>query len=182
MTRLLREVEAGADGADDALMAAVYADLRQLASARMRGESGPRTLQATALVHEAWLRLNPSGSGFVDRKHFFGAAARVMRQILVERHRRAHRTKRGGDAPPGDGLDAVALPDGFAPGAALDLVALDEALDALAAHDERMSQIVHLRYFAGLSVADTAEALDVSPRTVKREWSVARAWLFERMS
>ena len=150
----------------------------------MRAESGPRTLQATALVHEAWLRLR--GAGFDDRRHFFGAAARVMRQILVDRYRRTHRLKRGGE-PDGGGpdlrdrdaadLEAVAANEV----ADLDLVALGEALDALEAHDPRMAQIVHLRYFAGLSVDETAATLELSPRTVKREWAVARAWLFERM-
>jgi RNA polymerase sigma factor (TIGR02999 family) len=181
VTRLLRLARDGAPGAEDALLAAVYAELRRLAGQRMRREAGPRTLQATDLVHEAWLRLRRSDGGFDGRRHFFGCAARVMRQILVERHRRSQQVKRGGgrqrvDCP--DELE-IGLESEFAP---LDLIALDEALVALEAHDPRMAQIVQLRFFAGLTIEDVAETLELSVRTVKREWSVARAWLFRRMA
>ena len=175
VTLLLEAVRKGSDGAHDALLAAVYAELRQLAGAKMRAERA-QTLQATALVHEAWLRIRNSTGGFEDRRHFFGAAARVMRQILVERFRRSRSRPSLDDR--GDPLDVAGVPELEA----LDLVALDEALDALETHDERMAQIVQLRFFAGLSVEDTAAALAISARTVKREWAVARAWLYRRMS
>jgi RNA polymerase sigma factor (TIGR02999 family) len=181
VTRLLRLARDGSSGAEDALLAAVYAELRRLAGQRMRRESGPRTLQATDLVHEAWLRLRRSDDGFDGRRHFFGCAARVMRQILVERHRRSQQVKRGGGRQRVDSPDEleIGLEPEFAP---LDLIALDEALVALEAHDPRMAQIVQLRFFAGLTIEDVAETLELSVRTVKREWSVARAWLFRRMA
>ena len=181
VTSLLGAVRDRAVGAEDALLAAVYADLRELAAARVRREAPGRTLQATALVHEAWLRLRGGVDELEDRRHFFGAAARVMRQILVERHRRSQRLRHGGEAGRAADFDVVefAAPS-EAP--ALDLVALDGALVALEQHDERMAQIVQLRFFAGLSVEETADVLAVSPRTVKREWAVARAWLYQRMA
>lgn len=181
VTSLLKAVRDGSAGADEALLGVVYAELRRMADGQMRAERGQQTLQATALVHEAWLRLRGGADGFADRRHFFGAAARVMRQILVERYRRTQQRRRGADLrrePDLDELQLAAEPEI----AALDLVALDEALDALEVHDSRMAQIVQLRFFAGLSVEDTAAAMELSTRTVKREWAVARAWLFRRMS
>jgi len=180
VTRLLLAVRQGAAGAETALADAVYQDLRQLAGARMRQERDQVTLQATALVHEAWLRLRRSAADFEDRRHFFGAAARVMRQILVDRYRRRH--ARGGGDPPADAAPLDELEIAAAPALAeVDLIALDEALATLETRDPRMAQIVQLRYFAGLSVDETAAALELSARTVKREWAVARAWLFQRM-
>lgn len=181
VTSLLKAVRDGSAGADEALLGVVYAELRRMADGQMRAERGQQTLQATALVHEAWLRLRGGADGFADRRHFFGAAARVMRQILVERYRRTQQRRRGADLrrePDLDELQLAAEPEI----AALDLVALDEALDALEVYDSRMAQIVQLRFFAGLSVEDTAAAMELSTRTVKREWAVARAWLFRRMS
>lgn len=151
VTRLLQAVRAGTTGAADELLAAVYGELRTLARARMRGESPHGTLQATALVHEAWLRLRGSECDFDDRRHFFGAASRVMRQLLVERYRRRHRHKHGGDAQfagPVADIEIEAAPEL----AAVDLVALDDALTALEQQDPRMAQIVQLRFFGGLSV------------------------------
>lgn len=178
ITTLLRAVRAGGERAQDELVAAVYGELRRLAQARLRGERADQTLGATALVHEAWVRLGLGDADFDDRSHFFGAAARVMRQVLVDRYRRRHRQKRAHEVSPADPADllaaTVALPQ-------VDLLALDEALDRLAAVDERMARIVQLRFFAGLSVEETGAALGVSERTVKREWNVARAWLFQRI-
>lgn len=180
VTRLLRAAEAGVDGSQDALLAAVYGELQTIARAAVRGERGGATLQATALVHDAWLRLQQSAPSFADRRHYFRAASRVMRQLLVERHRRRHRLKRGGDVPRNDALDELEI-EAPAELATVDLLALDEALTALEARDPRMAQIVQLRFFAGLSVEESAAALEVSERTIKREWAVARAWLFRQM-
>ncbi|MBL8752733.1 MAG: sigma-70 family RNA polymerase sigma factor [Planctomycetes bacterium] len=178
ITLLLRAVHDGAHGAEDELVGAVYAELRRLAQSRLHGDRAGFTLGPTALVHEAWLRLGLADAGFTDRHHFFGAAARVMRQVLVDRHRRQHRQKRAHAEQDDVALDAIAAATELPP---VDLVALDQALDELEALDARLAKIVQLRFFAGLSVEETAAALDVSPRTVKREWGVARLWLFQRM-
>lgn len=178
ITLLLQAVRRGGAAAENDLVAAVYAELRALAAARLRGDRAGDTLGPTALVHEAWLRLGLSRADFADRRHFFGAAARVMRQALVDRHRLHLRRKRDQHLPEDAGLEALAAATQLPP---LDLLALDEALDELAAVDERMAKIVQLRYFAGLSVEETAAALEVSERTVKREWNVARAWLYQRL-
>lgn len=178
ITGLLRAVRVGGAQAEADLVAAVYAELRILAAARLRGERSDITLGPTALVHEAWLRLGMSHADFTDRRHFFGAAARVMRQALVDRYRRDVRRMRQLHVHDDAVLQALTA----APGPAdVDLIALDEALDELERLDERMAKIVQLRYFAGLSVAETAAALETSERTVKREWNVARAWLYQRL-
>ena len=185
VTLLLQAVRDGQNGSGEALLDAVYHELRALARARMQREKAGQTLQATALVHEAWLRLDAEGQGgseWQDRRHFFGAASRAMRQILVERYRRVNRIKRGGEGQHqrvGDpDFAAIQSPD---PTDSLDLVALDDALNRLAKRDPRMAEIVQLRYFAGLSVDETADAMEISPRTVKREWSVAKGFLFQQM-
>lgn len=178
ITLMLRAVREGGAAAESDLVAAVYCELRRLADSHLRKERLGHTLEPTALVHEAWLRLGLSNADFADRRHFFGAAARVMRQVLVDRHRHQHRHKRDHVAQGDDALVAIAdathLP-------AVDLLALDEALDQLEALDARMAKIVQLRFFAGLTVAETADALECSERTVKREWGVARLWLFQRI-
>ena len=181
VTRLLRAIREGDAGAESALASSVYAELRRLAGSRMRQEAADKTLQATALVHEAWLRLRRGADSFEDRCHFFGAAARVMRQILVEgyRRRRLGKATMDGESIPAFDVSEIAAEPLIAE---LDLVALGEALDELEHHDARMAQIVQLRFFAGLSMEDTAATLSLSERTVKREWAVARAWLFRRMS
>jgi RNA polymerase sigma factor (TIGR02999 family) len=176
ITMLLHAVRAGGAAAEAELVEAVYADLRRLAASRLRVQAD--TAGPTALVHEAWQRLGLASAEFDDRRHFFGAAARAMRQALVDRHRRRHRHKRDAALAADADLDALAATSGVP---ALDLVALDDALTALERQDERMAQIVQLRFFAGLSVAETAEVLGVSERTVKREWNVARAWLYQRL-
>jgi RNA polymerase sigma factor (TIGR02999 family) len=181
VTRLLRAVEAGADGSEAALLSAVYRDLRSIAQAAVRGERRSSTLQPTALVHEAWLRLQQTSSQYIDRRHYFSTAARVMRQLLIERYRRRQRLKRGSGVEPLDVLDELAIEEPSEL-AGIDLLSLDEALRALEQRDPRMAQIVQLRFFAGLSVEETAVVLEISPRTVKREWAVARAWLYQRMA
>jgi RNA polymerase sigma factor (TIGR02999 family) len=178
ITRLLHAVRSGESRAEADLADAVYQELHRLAASRLRHERGDLTAGPTALVHEAWLRLGLLEADFADRRHFFGAAARVMRQALVDRHRRQHGQKRGHRRADDIALDTLAATVALPP---VDVLALDEALTALEAVDERMAQIVQLRFFAGLSVDETAAALAVSDRTVKREWNVARAWLYQRL-
>jgi len=163
----------------DALLTLLYDELRRLASARLAKEPPGRTLDPTALVHEAYLRLlGPQGETlrWASRAHFFGAAARAMRRILIDRARRRAAPKHGAGRQREGGVSRIALttepetPD-------IDLLALEEALTRLEQYDQRMASIVMLRYFAGLSIEQTAAALDVSPTTVKSDWAFARAWL-----
>ena len=172
VTRILHALQQGDARAADELMSAVYAELRQIAGAKMAREQPGHTLQPTALVHEAWLRLGEQT--FENRAHFFSAAAEAMRRILVDRARRVAREKHGGGAEHVDLADlqiAAPLADGE------ELLAVHDALDRLVEHDPRIAQLVKLRYFAGLTFEDTAEVLGVSVRTAKRDWSYARAWL-----
>jgi RNA polymerase sigma factor (TIGR02999 family) len=163
----------------DALVQQVYAELHRLAVARMSHEPAGLTIQPTALVHEAYLRLVQSAnSPWQNRAMFFAAAARAMRQILIERARRVGRIKHGGRRQR-EPLDQVEIP---VDGAADDLLALDDALDRLEETDPRKAKIVALRYFAGLSIEETAEALELSATTVKDEWMFARAWLHSELS
>ena len=156
------------------LMPLVYDELRQLARQYLQRERPDHTLQATGLVHEAYLRLvDQSTASWENRAHFFGVAAQLMRRILVD-YARSHRAeKRGG------GWDKLAFDEAIAPSAerSVDLVALDDALKDLLALDPRQSQIVELRFFGGLTNEEVGEVLDISPRTVKREWRMAKAWL-----
>src|SRR3954462_4634951 len=156
----------------------VYDELRRLAAAYMRRERPGQTLQATALVHEAYMRLAGAGTLWHDKRHFVGIAARSMRQILVERARARGAQKRWA------GLDRVSMTDALAVAAdpAGMLPALDDALNRLDEIDPEQARIVELRYFAGLSIEDTADALDMSPATLKRRWALARAWLFRELS
>jgi RNA polymerase sigma factor (TIGR02999 family) len=141
----------------------------------MGGERVGHTLQPTALINEVYLRMIDWGSiSWQDRAHFFGLSARLMRRVLVDHARRQRRGKRGGDAMTIAFDEAAVVPKERT----ADLVAIDDALNALSTHDVRKSQIVELRFFGGLSVEETAEVLKISPRTVKREWSLARAWLY----
>jgi RNA polymerase sigma factor (TIGR02999 family) len=155
----------------------VYDELRRLARAFMRRERPGQTLQATALVHEAYLRLAGAGTPWTDRKHFLGIAARSMRQILVDRARARGAEKRWA------GMDRVSLTESLVGAANEDamLPALDEALTRLEALDPEQARIVELRYFVGLGIEETAEALDISPATLKRRWALARAWLFKEL-
>jgi RNA polymerase sigma factor (TIGR02999 family) len=142
----------------------------------MAREQPGHTLQPTALVHEAWLRL---GDGvFANRAHFFAAASEAMRRILVERARRKHREKRGGGA---EHVDVDDLEIAAPPGNEEESLAVDEALDRLAAHDARKAEVVKLRYFVGFSFEETAEVLGISVPTAKREWAYARAWLHQEI-
>jgi RNA polymerase sigma factor (TIGR02999 family) len=157
----------------------VYDELRRVAAAYMRRERPGQTLQATALVHEAYLRLAAvKGTPWNDRRHFVGIAARSMRQILVERARSRGAQKRWG------GMNRVSITDSLQLAADPEtmLPALDEAIERLAHIDPEQAKIVELRYFAGLSVEEAAEAMGISPATLKRRWSLARAWLFRELS
>ncbi len=160
------------------LLPLVYDELRQIAARALRRERADHTLQATALVHEAYLRLvDQSQAQWQNRAHFFGIAAQVMRRLLVDHARRQHTAKRGGAAPKIT-LDAAL---GVADARTMDVVALDEALTTLAALDPQQSRIVELRFFGGLTIEETAEVVKVSPATVKRDWSIAKAWLYREL-
>ena len=163
----------------DEMFPLVYAELRRIAAREMRREKPGRTLQTTALVHEAYLRLLKDASlSFENRAHFLGVAARAMREILIEHARARSARKRGG------GAVRLTLDDLVAPvsSPSIDVLALDEALQRLARLDERHARVVELRYFGGLSVEETAAALELSPATVKRDWTLARAWLFRELA
>ncbi len=181
VTRLLIDWRGGNQAALDKLLPLVYDELRRLAQARLRHEPHGHTLQATALVHEAYVRLlDLNRLTLADRHHFFAIAARVMRQVLVDHARRKRSSKRGGDATrlTLDGLSAVAS----SPTDDVDVLDLDIALKELAALDERMARVVELKFFVGLTLEETADALSVSHATVERDWAVAKAWLFRRLA
>jgi RNA polymerase sigma factor (TIGR02999 family) len=169
----------GGPGTSEELLPAVYDELRKLARARLARERQQQTLQPTALVHEAYLRVaGERQSARWDRRgHFFAAAALAMRRILVERARHYQRLKHGAGGERVELDSAIAQVDP----ALTDLVAVDEALTRLEAIDARKAQVVALRYFAGLSIEETAAALDISPATVKNEWTFARAWLYRAL-
>ena len=176
VTQLLLAWHGGDVKAEEQLLSAIYAELHRQAARAMRREGEDHTLQATALVHEAYLKLvDQNRVEWQNRAHFFGVAAEVMRRILVDHARARRSAKRGGGMRPVTLADADAAEG--APDSGLDVLALHEALEALAAIDPLQSRLVELRYFSGLNIEETAEALDVSPATVKREWSIARAWL-----
>jgi len=162
----------------DEVAPAVYDELRRLAAAYVRRERPGQTLQATALVHEAYLRLAGAGTPWTDRKHFLGIAARSMRQILVERARARGAQKRWAD------LDRVSLTESLVRASEEDamLPALDEALARLERIDPEQARIIELRYFVGLGIEEAADALGISPATLKRRWAMARAWLFRELS
>ncbi|HEX7047684.1 MAG TPA: sigma-70 family RNA polymerase sigma factor [Gammaproteobacteria bacterium] len=177
VTLLLERVNQGEARAYDALIGRVYEELRRMAANRMRMEAAGHTLQPTALVNEACLRLIGSGTDWQNRRHFFGAAAEAMRRVLVDHARRRDAAKRGG------GLRRVTLTNLDIEGAGtdVDLLALEDALTKLEGESQRLARLVELRFFAGLSIEEAAAALEVSPATVKRDWSFARAWLLERL-
>jgi RNA polymerase sigma factor (TIGR02999 family) len=180
VTQILCAIEAGDPKAAEALLPLVYRELRRLAAAQMAREKPGQTLDATALVHEAYLRLvGPvDDHRWQNRGHFFAAAAEAMRRILVENARRKARMKRGGERARVD-LDAV---DPAAPSTDDELLALDEALARLAEVDPAAAELVKLRYFAGLSIPQAAEALGIGARSADRLWAYARAWLRDALS
>ncbi|MGE3173803.1 MAG: ECF-type sigma factor [Planctomycetota bacterium] len=175
VTLALARVERGEPGANEELWQLVYEDLRQLAAARL-GRLGPaETLQATALVHEVWMRLGgDTPQTFAGRAHFFGAAANAMRNILVDHARRKGRLRRNAGQQPASLSADLAIDEG---GSAVDMLALDEALTALGREYERPAKVVALRFFAGLTIPQIAEMLGVTTRTIDRECLFARTWL-----
>jgi RNA polymerase sigma factor (TIGR02999 family) len=180
VTRILAAIERGDPEAAEALLPLVYEELRTLAAHRLAQEKPGQTLQATALVHEAYLRLvgDDGRPGWNGRGHFFAAAAEAMRRILVESARRKGRVRHGGGRRQVT-LDRLDLAEEEASRTILDL---DEALDRLAAEEPSAAELVKLRYFAGLTTEQAAEALGISVRTANRDWAYAKAWLFQRLS
>lgn len=178
ITRALRAMGNGDPLAAEQLLTLVYGELRRVAATKMARERPDHTLQPTALVHEAWLRLGGDAQpAWQNRRHFFGAAAEAMRRVLIGNARRKDAARRGSDVEHFD-IDApeieivTSLPND-------ELLQLHEALDRLALEDPRKAELVKLRYFAGMSIEEAAEALDISERTAKRDWTYARAWLGE---
>lgn len=178
VTELLKQWTDGRRDALDQLIPRIYSELRKLASSYLRRERADHSLQPTALVHEAFLKLvDQHAVQWQNRAHFFGIAAQAMRRILVD-HARAHAAEKRGS-----GERPVAIDDNLPGGAGVDIdvIALDEALCKLAALDLQQSRIVELRYFGGLTMQETAEALKISPATVGRDWTVAKAWLYAEL-
>jgi RNA polymerase sigma factor (TIGR02999 family) len=178
ITVILNDIELGNPQAAERLLPLVYGELRKLATAKMAREAAGQTLQPTALVHEAWLRLGGDEQpDWQNRAHFFASAAEAMRRILIERARRNRTQRHGG------GLQRVEFADSAnemaAPGSDDELLAVHDALDRLAALDARKAELVKLRYFVGLTLEQAAEVLGVAVPTAKRDWAYARAWLFK---
>jgi RNA polymerase sigma factor (TIGR02999 family) len=179
VTALLKAWAAGDAASLDRLIPLVYGQLRRMARRYMRQEAAGNTLQATALVNEAYLRLvGTDGATWSDRAHFFAVCAQMMRRILVDRARARKSDKRGGGAVRVELNDSI---DGL-PIRSDRLVAMDEALNALSTLDERKARVVEMKFFGGLSVEETAAVLKTSPRTVMRDWNLARAWLLREMA
>lgn len=180
ITQMLKEWSEGNRQVLDHLMPLVYEELRRQASRYLRKERDGHTLQTTALIHEAYLKLiDQNQVKWQNRSHFFAIAAQAMRRILVDYARERHREKRGGAA---ENLPIEEAAFVVSTEKSVDLVALDEALTRLAEFDERQARVVELRYFSGLSIDETAEVLDISNVTVRRDWNLAKAWLHQQIS
>ncbi len=180
ITLLLRKVREGQAESTEELIRLVYVELRRIAAAYLWGERPGHSLQPTALVHEAWLRLaDQTKVDWRDRKHFFGVAAQMMRRVLVDHARAHHAGKRGGGAAV---LNLEMVDIAATPQKLEEILAIDELLTRLAQFDPQQGQVVEMRYFAGMSVGETAAALGVSSRTVDREWALACAWLRRELS
>jgi len=178
VTRILERAQQGDPKAADELLPLVYDELRKLAAYKMSNEAAGQTLQPTALVHEAWLKLvGSTEQQWRNRKHFFGAAAEAMRRILIDRARKRHRSRHG------HGLQRIDLNQVDIAAETDDetLVAVDEALSRLAVESPERAELVKLRYFVGLSIPDAAEALGISESTAKRQWNYVRAWLYREL-
>ena len=178
ITEILNAIRRGDNDSRGALFDAIYRELRKVAANMMAREAAGHTLQPTALVNEAWLRISEQdGQSWQNRAHFFGAAGEAMRRILIEQARRRQAARRGGGERPGE-LDGVEIATEMADGETL---AVHEALDKFSAAHPRKADLVKLRYFAGFTVAQAAEALDISEKTAKRDWAFSRAWLGEEI-
>jgi len=178
VTQMLERMRSGDGRAPDELLPIVYDELRRLAHGYMQNERADHTLQATALVHEAYMQLvDWKNVSWQNRAHFFAAAAQMMRKVLVDHAREKNALKRGG------GIRTIALDEAvsFPVRTEIDLISLDDALIELAAFDPQQARIVELRFFAGLTIEEVAEALEISDSTVKRDWQIAKAWLFDRI-
>lgn len=179
VTRILTAIEQGNARSTDELLPLVYNELRRMAAHKMASEPAGHTLQPTALVHEAWLKLvAPPSQSWQNRAHFFGAAAEAMRRILIARARRKHAQRRGAGAAHLD-VDELEI---ASPAPDDQLLALNEALDRFAAQEPQQAELVKLRYFVGLKIEEAAEVLGISEATAKRWWAYARAWLFDEIS
>jgi RNA polymerase sigma factor (TIGR02999 family) len=179
VTQILAQWERGDQGALERLVPLVYEELRRIAARYLRSERSSHTLQTTALVHEAYLRLvDENRIRWQSRAHFFGVAAKLIRNILVDHARTHNAAKRGAGAP------MLQLEEAFAVSGEMDadIVAVDDALSALAKIDEQQARIVELRFFGGLTIEETAEALQISPATVKRDWILAKTWIYKELS
>ncbi|HEY7302755.1 MAG TPA: ECF-type sigma factor [Bryobacteraceae bacterium] len=177
ISRLLEGARNGDKSDFDSLIALVYHELRHIAASLMRGQVNGCTLQPTAVVNEAWLRLSAGRNTWENKAHFFGAAARAMRQVLTEEARRRSCLKRAGHARRVTLQDLASCTED----STIDMFALDEALTALGEVDERLTRLIELRYFAGCSLEEVAELTGRSVASVKRDWAYARTWLFERL-
>ena len=179
LTALLEGVRAGRSDAAESLLALAYGELGRIARAHMPGERKGHTLQPTALVHEAWMKLAPHLDSVEDRRHFFAVASQAMRQVLTDYARRSNSQKRG------DGNRGITIDEALAAGGGdhgVDFVDLDDSLNRLASLNERHARVVELRIFGGLTIAETAETLEVSHGTVESDWFTARAWLRRELS
>ena len=178
LTQLLNQVSGDGKVTADQLLPLVYQKLRQVAAEKMANEAAGHTLQATALVHEAWLRVGGEAQGWQNRWHFFSAAAEAMRRILIERARKKQALRHGGGQERVD-VDEIEI---AAPAEESELFAVHESLDRLAAAHPQKAELVKLRYFAGLTLPEAAEVLGISTPTAERHWAIARVWLFREIS
>jgi len=178
VTQILLELRQGGAEAQERLIPLVYRELRRIAGAHLRRESATHTLQPTALVHEAYMRLvDITQVEWRDRAHFFSIASTLMRRILVD-HSRANQARKRGGGEDTLWLDEALMPS---PGRAPEIIALDDALNQLARFDERLAKIVEMRFFAGMTEEETGDVLGISVRTVKRDWRMAKAWLYQEL-
>jgi RNA polymerase sigma factor (TIGR02999 family) len=178
VTVLLKRVQLGHPAAAEELLPLIYEDLRCLAKAKMAAQPPGHTLQPTALVHEAWLRVSAEKHLWQSRRHFFAAAAEAMRRILVDQARRKQRVKRGG---PQERLDIEEI-DLAMESPPEELLRINDALNQLAAQDPLKAELIKLRFFVGLGISEAAEILEISPTTAKRHWAFARAWLYDELT
>ncbi len=181
ITAILAQLGDGDSSTRDRLVAAIYKELKRLAAGQMRNERPNHTLQPTALAHEACIRLLQQGGGWKDREHLFRSAAKIMRQILTDYARNKQARKRGGEQICVAMSDLGEVPESWKMLALDDVLALDQLLDKLKDKDARLCLIVELRFFAGMNEDEVAEALKITTRTVRRDWEIARAWLYGQM-